>query len=44
MSTYLRELWHDLRMALQSFLYIRRHLRRGGNPDEDPIVADQRAP
>jgi hypothetical protein len=32
--TYLRDLWHDIRMAWASFVYTRRHLRRGGNPDD----------
>jgi hypothetical protein len=31
---YIRDLLHDIRMAVQHFLYIRTHLRRGGNPDE----------
>jgi hypothetical protein len=32
--SYLRDLLHDIRMAVQHFIYIRRHLRQGGNPDE----------
>jgi hypothetical protein len=32
--TYLRDLWHDIRMAWSAFRYVRTHLRRGGNPDE----------
>ena len=32
--TYIRELWHDILYAWQSFRYVRQHLRRGGNPDE----------
>lgn len=31
---YLRELWHDVKLCVGQFFYIRRHLRRGGNPDE----------
>jgi hypothetical protein len=31
---YIRELIHDIRMAFAEFVYIRTHLRRGGNPDE----------
>ena len=31
---YIRDLIHDLRAAWAEFRYIRRHLRRGGNPDE----------
>lgn len=31
---YLRDLFHDLRVAWDEFRYIRRHLRNGGNPDE----------
>lgn len=32
--TYLQNLLHDIRMAVAEFIYIRRYLRRGGNPDE----------
>ncbi len=32
--TYIRNLIHDIRMAYAEFVFIRRHLRRGGNPDE----------
>lgn len=32
--TYIRNLLHDLLSAWEHFRYIRRHLRRGGNPDE----------
>ncbi len=34
--SYLRELLHDLRLAWEHFTYIRRHLRRGGCPDNEP--------
>ncbi len=32
--TYIRNLIHDLCAAWAEFRYIRKHLRRGGNPDE----------
>ena len=32
--SYLKDLIHDIRMAWASFRYTRKHLRRGGNPDE----------
>ena len=32
--TYIRNLIHDLCAAWEHFRYIRKHLRRGGNPDE----------
>lgn len=35
--TYLRDLWHDIRLCIEHFRYIRRHLRHGGNPDEYPL-------
>lgn len=35
--TYLRDLWHDIKCAVSQFIYIRRHLRTGGNPDETPL-------
>ena len=31
---YIRDLIHAIRMAWNEFVYIRTHLRRGGNPDE----------
>ena len=31
---YIRELIHDIRMAWESFRYVRNHLRHGGNPDQ----------
>lgn len=34
MMIYFRNLIHDIRMAVAEFIYIRRHLRRGGNPGE----------
>lgn len=34
---YFQTLWHDLKLSvgtgIAQFRYIRRHLRRGGNPD-----------
>lgn len=35
--TYLRDLWHDIKFVVGQFIYIRRHLRNGGNPDEMPF-------
>jgi hypothetical protein len=35
--TYIRNLIHDLRIAWDQFRYIRRHLRRGGCPDDMPF-------
>lgn len=32
--TYLKNLWHDLRQTVAHFVYIRKHLRAGGNPDQ----------
>jgi hypothetical protein len=34
---YLRDLWHDIRLAFWHFRYIRKHLRQGGNPDVMPF-------
>lgn len=31
--TYIRNLWHDIKDACSHFVYLRRYLRRGGNPD-----------
>lgn len=31
---YLSDLMHDIRAAVAHFIYIRRHLRAGGNPDQ----------
>ena len=35
---YVKNLWHDLKLSIGTgvaqFIYIRRHLRRGGNPDQ----------
>lgn len=32
--SYLQQLWHDVLQAFAHFVYIRKHLRAGGNPDE----------
>ena len=36
--TYVKNLWHDLKLSvgvgINQWRYIRRHLRRGGNPDQ----------
>lgn len=34
---YLRDLWHDIKLCFEQFLYIRRHLRNGGCPDDHPF-------
>ena len=31
---YLRDLWHDIRLAYRHFCWVRENLRGGGNPDE----------
>lgn len=35
--TYLRDHWHDIRAGWTHYRYLRTWMRKGGNPDIDPV-------